>query len=207
VNNKSTDTLKFLKTTAIGGLLFLLPVLVVVGLLGYLYQGIVVVHEHLKHWMPFDSAASVVVLFIVTIAAIVVACFVAGLFAQRAIGVHFSGTIEKRLMKVIPKYGIYKDLLAGTIGGSGNVPTLHPILVRREGVLLLAFQADKLANGMLVVFLPGAPDPWNGSVALVAPEQVQSVQLTFTECVEICEQLGRNASARLNTIRFDAKLP
>jgi uncharacterized membrane protein len=157
--------------------------------------------------MPFDSATSTVVLFVATTVVLVAACFVAGLMAQRAIGVHFSGTIEKRLMKVMPKYGIYKDLLAGTIGGSENVPTLRPVLAKREGTLFLAFQADQLANGMIVVFLPGAPDPWNGSVAIVPAEHVQAVPVKFAEWVEICERLGRNASVPLNAISLEARSP
>lgn len=116
---------------------------------------------------------------------------------RRAIGARFSGTIEKQLMKVFPKYGIYKDLLAGKIGGEENVPSLRPVLVTKEGLQYLAFQADQVANGLIVVFFPGSPDTWNGSLALVGPEHVQAIEMPFAEVLGICERLGRDASLHL----------
>ena len=112
-----SNTLGFLKTTAIGGVLFLLPIVVVIVLLGYVLKGVVSVHGVLKEWIPFDSATGIALLFVLAVILIFAACFAAGLIAHRAIGAHFSRTMESHLMKVYPKYGIYKDLLAGKFGG------------------------------------------------------------------------------------------
>jgi uncharacterized membrane protein len=188
----------FVRTTAIGGVLFLLPIVAVAALLASVFQAIVAVHKHLQPWLPFDSATGIALLFGSAIVVLLLACFVAGLLARRAIGARFSGTIEKQLMKVFPKYGIYKDLLAGKIGGEENVPSLRPVLVTKEGLQYLAFQADQLANGLIVVFFPGSPDTWNGSLALVGPEHVQAIEMTFADVLGICERLGRDASLHMN---------
>jgi uncharacterized membrane protein len=189
----------FLRTTAVGGLLFLLPFAVVVGLLAYVYHAAVVAYAYIKDWIPLSSVTGIALLFSLAVAAILAACFFAGLVARRAMGRHFSGTIEKQLMKVIPKYGIYKDLLAGKIGGDGNVPSLRPVLVKREGVLLPAFQADQLANGLVVIYLPGAPDAWNGSVVLVAAENVLPLAVRFADLLGVFERLGRDSNSQLGT--------
>jgi uncharacterized membrane protein len=193
-----SNRLGFLRTTAIGGVLFLLPVAVIVVLLGYVFQAVVSVHKVLKEWIPFDSATGIALLFGLAIVLLFAACFVAGLIAHRAIGVHFSRTVESQLMKVYPKYGIYKDILAGKFGSDKNAPSLSPVLIKKEDCLFPAFQADRLANGLVVVYFPGSPDTWNGSLALVASERVQPLDVPFLEMIEICERLGRNSRSHLS---------
>ncbi|MGV3606352.1 MAG: DUF502 domain-containing protein [Planctomycetaceae bacterium] len=193
------SSIGFLKTTAIGGAVFLLPIAVLVVLLGYVYQNTVKVYEFLKPWSPFDSLSGVAILFTVAILLLLLACFFAGLLAQRALGVRLAGLLEGQLMKIFPKYGIYKDILAGKFGGNHKTPSLIPILLDRDGTQFLAFQADKLPSGQLVVYLPGSPDPWVGSIAIVSPSKVQPLSITFLETLGICERLGRDSSKFLAT--------
>lgn len=192
------NRLGFLRTTAIGGVLFLLPFGVLVGLLVYVFQGVVAAHAHLKPWIPFDSATGIALLFCLAILVLLATCFLAGLLGRRAIGIHFSQTMESHLLKVFPKYGIYKDLLAGKFGGNENLPSLTPVLVKKEDHQFLAFQADRLANGLVVVYFPGSPDTWYGTLALVPSEKVQAIDVSFLEVIGICERLGRNSSSLLN---------
>ena len=148
-------SLRALKTTALGGVFFLLPIVVVVIVLAYIYRTVATIHERLEPWIPFHSTTGIALLFCLAIVLLLAACFVAGLVARHAIGRHFSRSIEQQLITVFPKYGIYKDLLAGKIGGGENVPSLCPVLVKKDGVFSLAFQADRLANVVVVAYLPG----------------------------------------------------
>ena len=207
MQHKIHNSLGFLRTTAIGGVLFLLPFVVVMVLLVYVYQSVVAVHDRLKSWIPFDSVTRIGLLFALAILLLLAACFLAGLLARRAFGLHFSGTLERQLMKVFPKYGIYKDLLAGTIGGDEAAPSLRPVLVKREEELALAFEADRLANGLVVVYFPGSPDTWNGSIALIAPGNVQSTDVPFAEVLRICERLGRESSSHFRAVSRDEVAP
>lgn len=200
MKNRVSKSLNFTKTTAVGGLLFLLPLAVVAVLLAYTYQIVVTVHKALQPWNPFHSWIGFAVLYGLAILLLLTACFGAGLLARRAIGARFSEKIEKQLMKVFPKYGIFKDLLADKIGGNENVPSLRPVLVKREGVYSFAFQADRLANGLIVVYFPGSPDAWAGSIAMIAQEHVLQVDLPFDELLGICERLGRDSSSILNSV-------
>lgn len=188
----------FLRTTAVGGVLFLLPFVVLVVLLVYIYEAVLTVHKHLQPWIPFNSAIGLTLLFSFVIFVLLTSCFISGLMARHAIGKQFSRTVESQLMRVFPKYGIYRELLAGKIGGNENAPSLRAVLVKREGTRYLAFQADRLANGLIVVYFPGSPDTWSGSVALIAPEDVQLLDASLTEVLGICERLGRDSSAKLN---------
>ncbi|MCR9202242.1 MAG: hypothetical protein NXI04_26670 [Planctomycetaceae bacterium] len=198
MKDKIGQSIGFFRATALGGVLFLLPLAVVVGLLGYVYSFAVVIYEPLANSLPLHSAAGIAMLFGVAVLVLVLACFVAGLMAHRAIGRRISGLIEKYLNTFFPKYAIYKDLLAGNIGGSRNVPSLKPILVTTPESQRIAFESDRLSNGRVVVFFPGAPDTWIGHVGLVAAEHVERLDVPFNDVVGMLEQLGRQSAAHLN---------
>ncbi len=186
----------FLKTTALGGILILLPLVVVGALLGYVYSMVIVVREPLEAWVPVNTPTGLALLFLSAVALLLLLCFVAGLLAGRALVRKFSQTIEKQLTTLFPKYAIYKDLLAGNIGGTEHFPSLKPVYVRFDDCHRLAFEADRLSNGLVAVYLPGAPDTWNGTVALIEQERVEAVDISFGEVLGIYERLGRD-SARL----------
>lgn len=189
----------FFRATALGGVLFLLPLAVVVGLLGYVYSFVVVIYEPLKEWVPVRDAAGLALLFGAAVLLLVFGCFAAGLMAHRAIGQRISDLIENYLTTFFPKYAIYKDLLAGNIGGTWNVPSLKPILVETPDCQRIAFESERLENGSVVVFFPGAPDTWIGHVGIVPAEKVQVLDTRFNDVVGILEQLGRDSKPFLPT--------
>lgn len=203
MKSRVNKSLNFTKTTAVGGVLFLLPLVVFAVLLAYVYQVVVTIHKYLQPWNPFDSFIGFGLLYSLAILFLLAGCFVAGLLARRAIGARFSEKIEKQLMKIFPKYGIFKDLLADKIGGNENAPSLRPALVKKDGVHCLAFQADCLANGMIVVYFPGSPDAWAGSIAIVPQENVHPMDIPLDDLLGICERLGRDSSSHLNPIIVD----
>ena len=102
-------SLRALKTTALGGVFFLLPIVVVGIVLAYIYRMVATIHERLEPWIPFHSTTGIALLFCLAIVLLLAACFVAGLVARHAIGRHFSRSIEQQLITVFPKYGISVD--------------------------------------------------------------------------------------------------
>lgn len=201
-----TKSFGFLKTTAIGGLIFLLPLLVIIALLGYVYEIVLVIYEPLKEWMPFDSPLLLALLFLAAIGILLLLCFICGLAARRAIARRFTEKIEKQLVMVFPKYAIYKDIVAGNLGGDDLAPTLKPITLQLDDMIRIAYEAGRTARGLVIVYLPGSPDPWIGSVALVEPHRVTPLAVDFNETAAICERLGRDSTRLLRDVeRTSAK--
>lgn len=202
LREQAIKTLGFLKTTAVGGLVFLLPLAVIGALLGYVFNTVLLIYEPLKAYLPVSSPVGLTMLFLVAVAILVVLCFACGLAAQRAIGRKFSQTIESHLITVFPKYAIYKDILAGNVGGGDLAPSLTPVTVQFDDAIRVGYEADRTAQGLVVVYLPGSPDPWIGSVALVKAEQVSRLEVDFGEASAICERLGRQSKEFLSYVVF-----
>jgi uncharacterized membrane protein len=190
-------TFGFFKTTAIGGLLFLLPLIVLGWLLGYVYQAVVVIYEPLKSHLPVSGVTGTALLFGLAIVVLVLLCAVCGLAARRAIARKFSQTVEKQIMMIFPKYAIYKDILAGNFGGEVHTPTLKPVAVHLQDMVRIGYEAGRAEQGLVTVYLPGSPDPWMGTVVLVEPARVQPLELGFGELAAICERLGRDSQQLL----------
>lgn len=198
-----TRTYRFLRTTAIGGLVFLLPLAVVGALLGYVYNAVLAIYDPLRKFIPVSDAGGIALLFGIAVGILLLLCFVCGLAARRAIGRRFSQTIEKQLVMVYPKYAIYKDLVAGNLGGDDLAPTLNPVTVHLDDAIRIGFESGRTEQGLVIAYLPGSPDPWNGAVLLVESHRVQPLNVSFNETAAICERLGRGSSQLLGSVSRD----
>lgn len=197
MKERVTKTFGFLKTTAIGGLIFLLPLAVIAGLLGYVYNVVMAIYKPLSDYLPVSTATGTAILFLIAVGILVLLCFVCGFFARRAIARKFSELVEKYLVMAFPKYAIYKDILAGNVGGETAVPSLSPVTIKYDDAIRVGYEAGRTERGLVIVYLPGSPDPWTGFVALVEADRVQPLDLDFGETSAICERLGRNSAELL----------
>ena len=200
MKERVTKTFGFLKTTAIGGLIFLLPLAVIAGLLGYVYNVVMAIYKPLSDYLPVSTATGTAILFLIAVGILVLLCFICGFLARRAIARKFSELVEKYLVMAFPKYAIYKDILAGNIGGDAQTPSLTPITVRFDDMVRVGYEAGRTESGLVIVYLPGSPDPWTGFVALVEADQIQPLNVDFGETSAICERLGRNSTHLLASV-------
>lgn len=185
----------FLKTTAIGGLIFLLPLIVIGILVGQIAPIVLAIAKVLSNssYIDTDKPADVALLFALSIAIVVLMCFLAGMIARWSIGQKLSRFMEKNLIILFPRYAIYREQLKGSIGGEDNKPELIPVLVRFDDVTRLAFEAERTEGSLVSIFLPGSPDPWTGNVIFMSPDRVERLDIPFSEALGICERMGRES--------------
>jgi uncharacterized membrane protein len=188
-------TLGVWKTTILGGVFFLLPFAVVVFFVGQLAAIIAPVAKELQPYLPASLTFGVV--SGATVAAtllVILACYVAGLAAQRSFAARFSDKIEKNLLLLFPRYAILKNRMASNLGGQSGTTMMTPVLVRLDDVTRIGFETERSADGPVTVYLPSAPDPWSGHLVHVAAERVTPLAADFNAVAAICETLGRDAS-------------
>ncbi len=160
-----------------------------------------VIYEPLKEYLPLSGGTAL--LFLIAVGLLVMLCFLCGLAARRAMARRFSQKIEKHLVMVFPKYAIYKDIVAGNVGGDAAAPSLVPVTIRFDDAIRIGYEAGRTERGLVIVYLPGSPDPWIGSVVLVEPDRIQSLDVDFNETAAICERLGRASGQLLGSVRRD----
>lgn len=217
ITREVTRSLGFLKTTAIGGIFFLLPLVVIGVLLGQVYSVVAVVMKSLSdagadQYIAAESASGYVMLFLAAIALLVLACFVCGVLAQRSLARNFTQSIEKYLLMLFPRYAIFKEQISGNIRDETYKNRLQPVLVRFNDHSQLAFEVTEAPlqraatqpqpakqtratepsspEDLVAVYLPGSPDPWAGTVVLVTTDQITPLATDFLTACGTFEQLG-----------------
>lgn len=187
--------IRFLKTTAIGGLLFLLPLIVIGALIGQVVPIVMSVAELLGEYIPVKTPGGIGLLILLAIVVVLLLCFAAGLLARRSLGKRITENFEKYLLLLFPRYAILKDQMAGSIGGHETRPRMKPVLVRFEDSQRIGFEIERTDEGLVTVYLPSAPDPWLGTVVLLNADRVDQAEIEFGDTVAIFEQLGRGSAA------------
>lgn len=185
-----------LKTTLIGGVVLLLPVVVALAVVG---QGIALVGKAaapLIALLPDKSVGGVALATLATLALLLLLCFGAGLLARAALGRRLSESFENRLHALYPRYTVFKGMTQGLAGSDAH--DLRVVLVSFDDHQAPAMEVERLADGRVVVFLPGAPDPWSGNVVLVAADRVSVLPLDLHALNRVLKGLGRGGARLLD---------
>ena len=133
---------------------------------------------------------------IAALALLLLLCFGAGLLARAAAGQAFAERFEARLQTLYPRYSVIKAMSQGLHGALGQ-RVLKPVMAQFDDHELIAFDIERLDDGRVVLYLPGAPDAWSGSVVLVAPDRVQPLNIDAAELAKAMQGLGLGTAALL----------
>lgn len=188
------QTLEFIRTTVIGGALFLLPIFVVLLVLGKVLGVMVGLTQPLVTALGVTTVAGVAASNLITILAVLVLAFVAGLFARTEAGQAALAWIRDGVTATIPQFSLIHDV-ARNMGAHSNEVELPVVLVPTDAGwalgLLLEAQGDWHA-----VFLPGSPQMSSGSVAYAHRDQVRRTDLTLKQLWTLQRARGKG-SARI----------
>jgi uncharacterized membrane protein len=196
--------MNFLKTTLIGGILFLIPISICVLILGKAHKVMVRLAAPLADWLPMDTVGGIAKANVLAVIAIVVVCFVAGLLSKSHLASRLVEWLESCFLQSIPGYTFIKGLTGG-LTGDDEETHLAPVLARFDDAWQVAFQVERLSDGRVALFIPGAPDPWSGSLMIMSEERVQPLDRTMAAAVRNLRALGRGSSAFLSTATIDEK--
>lgn len=191
--------LEFVKTMVVGGLLFLFPLVVVTAVVGKAFGLMLRFIRPLGEVLPIDSVADVALIDIVAIVALLAGCFAAGLVAQSPVGRRIYGAADASLASLVPGYAALKARLGGAVGHDDRQAALKPVLVRFDDQSQIAFEIERLGDGRVAVFLPGAPDVWSGSAAVVDADRVTPLDLEIIQVARTLKDLGRGTAAALGS--------
>lgn len=182
----------FVKTTVIGGVVFLIPVILILMVLGKAFQFLQRLSQSLAHLIQMESLAGIALADIFALVILAVICFVAGIVARTTLAAKAVQKAESRVLWQIPGYGFIKGL-TDSLNPSDEPSTLQPVLVRLDDCWQIAYEIERTADGRVSVFMPDAPNPWSGSVILVAEDRIEPIKASMMAVVGSLRQLGRGA--------------
>lgn len=187
---------EFIRTTLLGGVLFLIPLVAVVVVVGKAFQITMVVARPLAKLIPIESVAGIALVEVLTAVILIMSCLIAGLVARSPWGRKIYGKIDTILLQLIPGYAWVKGV-TGSISDQEAENIFKPVLVQFDDQYQLGFEVDRAAEGLVAVYLPGAPDVRSGALSYVAVDRIRPVDGGFNAIVRACKNLGRDSGAML----------
>jgi len=184
--------MKFLKVTIIGGIVFLVPITVLLMIFSKIVNFLAKLATPLAAWLPVDRVGGVALADLVAIFGIIVLCFLAGLVARSRAVTRSIRSLETRFLYAIPGYSFVKSM-AGSVVGAEDSKTLTPVIASFDDASQVAFKVESLADGRVVVFIPGAPNPWDGSLFIMTADRVEPLERSLAAAVKHIRGLGAGA--------------
>jgi len=68
------------------------------------------------------------------------------------------------------------------------------ILLTASATDMSSFEIERTAEGNVVVYLPGAPNPWSGTVVYLEPGRVEKLDMSVADAVKSIQALGRGSA-------------
>lgn len=192
----------FLKSTLVGGLMFLVPVVLVLIVLSKALQLAGKVAKPLAAALPLSHVGGIGVATLLAIVILLGIAFVAGVLARTTVGRRITHWFEESMLGGLPQYRMVKSLSEGLLQvESGD--NLRPVLMHGDDGWMLGYQVETLHNGWVVVFLPSSPTPMQGSVVYVEPDRVKELDLSMVDAMQLVKRLGIGSAEKLRGVRLE----
>ncbi len=185
---------QFIRTTIVGGLFFLAPIVVLIVILAkaldYAKKALdaLIVHIPAASDLSGGAATAMAVVFIALVS------FLAGLVARTVTAKQIIDTLETSILSKIPAYDYLKQESASALGVA-EISESPVVFVQMEGGWQLGVQTETMRNGLVSIFVPGAPDPHSGSVFFFSANDVRPAGIKLVDALNCLRRCGSGTSA------------
>jgi uncharacterized membrane protein len=186
---------KFLRTTVIGGLVFLVPLVILVMIGAKAVGFMMLIAKPLATWVPVDNVGGVALANLLAILVVIVVCFIAGIIARNALAGKFVQKLEAKFLVNIPGYTMIKGIKGNF--DSRDVEAMKPVALQLGSAERIALEIELLPDGRSMVYIPSSPSPWSGATQIVPADQVSYLDVPITKVLELTQNYGYGVNAIL----------
>lgn len=198
--------LSFIKTTLIGGLFFIIPIVLLIYLIGKvigIFRKIVapIADKISFSFLGGETTSRIIALFV-----LILLCFIAGLLAKTKKADQLKEWVEDNILSNIPGYSLLKGMSESAAGlDSKNLKEV--VLVDIEEVWQIGFLMERIDKDLNAVFIPGAPNPMAGDVVFVKWDRLKKIDINGINAMKISRKLGVDSKkildSKMNQSIFD----
>lgn len=183
-------TLRFIRTTVIGGILFLLPLVVLFIIFEKAYSILSVISDPISRKISdsilgFDGSA------LISIFLLILVCFIGGLIFRSKKVKKVLQKLEDKVLIFIPGYSLIKSVTADTLG-EDVANKLIPVRVADGEDWLLGFLIEEGKNHS-TVFLPDAPRYDAGEIRILPATSVVKLEIPANKFTRMIKSYGVGA--------------
>lgn len=180
------------KTTLLGGVLFLLPIVLIVFLLGKALVFAKDISDPVVDAAGVESVAGVATGTILAIAFLILVAFAAGLVAHTQFGKTVFSRLENSMLSLFPQWRMARGLLESFETEAES--EMEVVLVPTDAGWCLGFVMEKPEGEWWTVFIPGSPQWTSGGVSFAHVDQVQPSGLTPAQAIMLMRRCGAGSA-------------
>jgi len=181
---------EFLKTTALGGLFVLLPLLLFYLLLAEALEAIVALATPIADLFPKGTFDKVEFPVLVGLALMVGMSFLIGLAMRSASGSRLGAWIERNTLRRLPMYTAIKSLTTSLVDVEKATAFKPAMLVSSDNERQLAYVIEDHTDGHVTIMLPWSPTPFAGSVKIVHRDRIEMLDTNLADFTRVLSHWG-----------------
>ena len=182
-----------IKATALGGVVFLLPLVLLVVVVGKAFNIVKTATSPLANYIDASTFAGYAVVDLLALAVLLLVSLFAGLLARSPVFDNFYRKFDAIILQVFPGYSWIKGM-TGSFSDSEAEQSLKSVAVIQDDAVQIGYEVERLADGWVAVFLPDAPNTRSGSVAFFTDDRIVPLDTDFAGIASCLKTLGRGSS-------------
>lgn len=185
--------INFIKTTAVGGLLVIVPIAIILSVLGQLFFALYSLAGDVTTTLGIHIDDAIVMVGIALLV-LVGLCFLTGLLVQTRIGAYLKNWFYRHIGRRIPMFGALTNITKRFAGiDSGHFAPIE-IDLYGSGARAMGFLVEALPGDRCAVYVPTAPVATVGSIFVVEKSQVTPIEASMTDTISVITQWGVDAA-------------
>ena len=188
----------FLKTTMLGGVLVVLPLVILILVFKSLYEFIADKLKPITYILLETAKLQEFVASMLAIILILLFFFVVGLLVKTRLGRFSIEKLEIKIFTKLPLYKFIKETILQLVGNEKNV-FKNVALVKLFGneTRVTAFITDKHDDGSFTVFVPSGPAPTAGFIYHLTRNNVQIINYPIDKAMRTIFSVGAGSNELL----------
>ena len=182
--------IEFLKTTILGGLFVLLPIILLYLALGEVMGVLVAMSTPFADLFFPGQFEDTQFPVLVALALLIGVSFILGLVMLSETSRRFGNWIERTILGRLPVYNAMKSLTTG-FSDSQQESAFKPALLKSaDGEKELVYIVEDHGDGNLTVMLPWTPTPFAGVIKIVPKARVEPLAANMKKVTQALSQWG-----------------
>jgi uncharacterized membrane protein len=187
-----------IKATALGGVVFLLPLVLLVVVVGKAFNIVKTVSSPLADLFDASTFAGYAVVDLLALTVLFVVTLAAGLLARSPVFGNLYEKLDTIILQVFPGYSWIKGM-TGSLSDADAEKSLKSVAVIQDDMVQIGYEVERLADRWVAVYLPGAPNTRSGGVGFFTDDRVVPLDTDFAGIASCLKTLGRGSSKIMST--------
>jgi len=197
------NILGFLKTSLSGGILVLLPLVILYLLLDQIIEILIALATPIADLFPPGLFDNLKLPGVIALVLLVGASFLFGLALRSEILRRFGHWLERTLLGRLPLYNAVKKLSRGLIGAKEDGVFKPALMHSGDGEREIVYLIEEDGKGQVTVLVPWAPASFAGTLKIISRDRIELLDSNLGDTSRVLSHWGVGTFELLEKIQPD----